>query len=138
MRFAVYHSNDRRGLAVDLAAQLVARPDALRTAGVLMAVLAFVPALPAPVFGALALGAFGGAAVSSARRRSADEQLRAALERRRKDAIRRPESAFALVGVDALSIDVGTDLYGLLAPPNADALLDRIGDRVEHPRSLGG
>jgi flagellar biosynthesis protein FlhA len=115
-------------LAVDLAAQLVARPDALRTAGVLMGVLAFVPALPAPVFGALALAAFGAASASSRRRRVADEQLRAAIERRRKDAIRRPESAFALVGVDALSIDVGTDLYALLTPPNADALLDRIGD----------
>jgi flagellar biosynthesis protein FlhA len=115
-------------LAVDLAAQLIARPDALRTAGVLMAVLAFVPALPAPVFGALALAAFGGASVSGARRKRADDALRAAAERRRKDAIRRPESAFALVGVDALSIDVGTDLYALLAPPNADALLDRIGD----------
>jgi flagellar biosynthesis protein FlhA len=115
-------------LAVDLAAQLIARPDALRTAGVLMAVLAFVPALPAPVFGALALAAFGGASISGARRKRADDALRAAAERRRKDAIRRPESAFALVGVDALSIDVGTDLYALLAPPNADALLDRIGD----------
>jgi flagellar biosynthesis protein FlhA len=115
-------------LAVDLAAQLVARPDALRSAGALMGVLAFVPALPAPLFGALALAAFAGAALSTAHRRTADEALRAALERRRKDAIRRPESAFALVGVDALSIDVGMDLYALLAPPNADALLDRIGD----------
>jgi flagellar biosynthesis protein FlhA len=115
-------------LAVDLAAQLVARPDALRSAGVLMGVLAFVPALPAPVFGALAAAAFAGAAASGARRKRAEEQQRLALERRRKDAIRRPESAFALVGVDALSIDVGVDLYGLLAPPNADALLDRIGD----------
>jgi flagellar biosynthesis protein FlhA len=115
-------------LAVDLAAQLIARPDALRMAGALMAVLAFVPALPAPVFGAFALAAFGGAAVSGTRRKRADEAVRAAAERRRKDAIRRPESAFALVGVDALSIDVGTDLYALLAPPNADALLDRIGD----------
>ena len=115
-------------LAVDLAAQLIARPDALRTAGVLMGVLAFVPALPAPVFGTLALAAFGIAAVSTTRRNRADAQARAAMERRRKDAIRRPESAFALVGVDALSIDVGTELYALLAPPNADALLDRIGD----------
>jgi flagellar biosynthesis protein FlhA len=115
-------------LAADLAAQLVARPDTLRTAGVLMAVLAFVPALPMPVFGALALAAFGAAAASQKRRANADEAMRVALERRRKDAIRRPESAFALVGVDALSIDVGAELYGLLTPPNADALLDRVGD----------
>jgi flagellar biosynthesis protein FlhA len=115
-------------LAVDLAGQLIARPDALRAAGILMGALAFVPALPAPVFAALAIAAFVGAAASGKRRRAADERMRAALERRRKDAIRRPESAFALVGVDALSIDVGVDLYALLTPPNADALLDRIGD----------
>jgi flagellar biosynthesis protein FlhA len=115
-------------LAADLAAQLVARPDTLRTAGVLMAVLAFVPALPMPVFGALALAAFAAAAASQKRRTNAEEAMRVALERRRKDAIRRPESAFALVGVDALSIDVGAELYGLLTAPNADALLDRVGD----------
>ena len=115
-------------LATDLAAQLIARPDALRTAGGLMAALAFVPALPAPLFIALSIGAFAGAALSARRRRAAEEAARAARERRRKDAVRRPESAFALVGVDALSIDVGPDLYPLLAAPNADALLDRIGD----------
>ena len=115
-------------LGVDLAAQLIARPDALRIAGLLMAVLALVPALPAPVFGALALAAFLGAAAAAKRRATADARQRAAIERRRKDAIRRPEAAFALVGVDALAIDIGSDLFDLLAPPNADALLDRIGD----------
>ncbi len=115
-------------LGVDLALQLVARPDALRTAGALMAALAFVPALPMPVFGGLACAAFAGAAAASRRRRVLEEQARALADRRRKDAIRRPESAFALVGVDALSIDVGAELFGLLVPPNADALLDRIGD----------
>jgi flagellar biosynthesis protein FlhA len=115
-------------LGVDLAQQLVARPDALRIAGALMAVLAFVPALPAPVFGGLALAAFGGAAAAGKRRAAAEAAQRAALERRRKDAIRRPEAAFALVGVDALAIDIGTELFDLLAAPNADVLLDRIGD----------
>ena len=115
-------------LGVDLANQLIARPDALRIAGGLMAVLAFVPALPAPIFGTLALAAFGGAAAAAKRRNEAEVARRAALERRRKDAIRRPEAAFALVGVDALTIDIGTDLFDLLAAPNADVLLDRIGD----------
>jgi flagellar biosynthesis protein FlhA len=87
-----------------------------------------VPALPAPVFGALALAAFGGAAAAAKRRAAAEAAQRAALERRRKDAIRRPEAAFALVGVDALAIDIGTELFDLLAAPNADALLDRVGD----------
>jgi flagellar biosynthesis protein FlhA len=115
-------------LGVDLAQQLIARPDALRIAGALMAVLAFVPALPAPVFGALALAAFGGAAAAAKRRDATEAAQRAALERRRKDAIRRPEAAFALVGVDALAIDIGSGLFDLLVAPNADLLLDRIGD----------
>jgi flagellar biosynthesis protein FlhA len=115
-------------LGVDLAQQLIARPDALRLAGILMGVLAFVPALPAPVFGALALAALLGASAAARRRSAAEAAQRAAAERRRKDAIRRPEAAFALVGVDALAIDIGTDLFSLLATPNADALLDRIGD----------
>ncbi len=115
-------------LGADLAEQLIARPDALRIAGGLMGVLAFVPALPAPVFGLLAAAAFVGAAAAAKRRAAADAAQRAAIERRRKDAIRRPEAAFALVGVDALAIEIGSDLFDLLAPPNADALLDRIGD----------
>jgi flagellar biosynthesis protein FlhA len=115
-------------LGVDLATQLVARPDALRVAGALMGTLAFVPALPAPLFATLALGAFGAAAVAAKQRRALDEEQRRAFERRRKDAMRRPEAAFALVGVDALAIDVGTNLFDLLVAPNADALLDRIGD----------
>jgi flagellar biosynthesis protein FlhA len=115
-------------LGADLAEQLIARPDAMRIAGVLMLVLAFVPALPAPVFGLLGLAALGGATAAARRRTAADAAQRAFLERRRKDAIRRPEAAFALVGVDALAIDIGTELFDLLAAPNADALLDRIGD----------
>ncbi|MDQ2908736.1 MAG: flagellar biosynthesis protein FlhA, partial [Candidatus Eremiobacteraeota bacterium] len=46
-----------------------------------------------------------------------------------------PEMALALVGTDALAIDVGADLAPLLAAPLADALLDRIG---EVRRALAG
>ena len=42
--------------------------------------------------------------------------------------MRRPETAFGLIGVDALAIDVGADLYGLLVAPNCEQLLDRIAD----------
>jgi flagellar biosynthesis protein FlhA len=107
---------------------VLARPDALRLAGGLMVVLAFVPALPAPLFAALGAAAFAGGALAVRRRERAAADAQRAAERRRRDAIRRPESAFALVGVDALAIDFGPELYPLLAPPNADALLDRIGD----------
>ncbi len=115
-------------LGVDLAVQLLARPDALRVAGALVTALAFVPSFPMPLFAALGAAAFGAAFLADRRRRAADATARAAYEQRRREAVRRPETAFGLVGVDALAIDVGADLYPLLAAPNCDALLDRIGD----------
>jgi flagellar biosynthesis protein FlhA len=115
-------------LGVDLAAQLLARPDVLRVAAVLVFALAFVPAFPGPLFATLGIVAFGGAMLAQRHRDGADAALRAARESRRREAVRRPETAFALVGVDALAIEVGADLYPLLAPPNCDALLDRVGD----------
>jgi flagellar biosynthesis protein FlhA len=93
-----------------------------------MGALAFVPALPAPLFATLGCAAFAGAAFAGRRRARAAAEAQRTADRRRRDAIRRPESAFALVGVDALAVDFGPELYPLLAPPNADALLDRIGD----------
>ncbi len=115
-------------LGADLAAQLFARPEILRSAGALLLVLAFVPALPRPVFLALGAAAFAAAQaahVRRTRRRDADAALREHVKRR---AVRRPETAIALVGVDAVSIEFGADLAPLLASPNADALLDRIGE----------
>jgi flagellar biosynthesis protein FlhA len=115
-------------LGVDLAAQLIARPDVLRVAAVLVFALAFVPAFPGPLFGSLGIVAFGGALLAERRKNAVDAAARAAYEQRRREAVRRPEQAFGLVGVDALAIDVGADLYALLAPPNCEALLDRVAD----------
>jgi flagellar biosynthesis protein FlhA len=115
-------------LGVDLAAQLLARPDVLRVAAVLVFALAFVPAFPGPLFGSLGIVAFGGALLAERQKRRVDAHVRAEHAQRRREAVRRPESAFGLVGVDALSIDVGADLYPLLAAPNCDALLDRVAD----------
>jgi flagellar biosynthesis protein FlhA len=115
-------------LGVDLAMQLAGRPEVLRSAAVLMTLLGFVPALPGPLFIALGIGAFLAASLADKKKRGEEAQARAHAERRHKDAIRRPEIALGLIGVDALAIDVGTELYALLAPPNADALLDRIGE----------
>ncbi|HEY4439294.1 MAG TPA: flagellar biosynthesis protein FlhA [Candidatus Elarobacter sp.] len=115
-------------LGVDLAAQLLARPDVLRVAGGLVLALAFVPAFPAPLFGTLGILAFAGAAFAQKRAEAAAGAQLAARERYKRDAVRRPETAFALVGVDALAIEVGPELYGLLAAPNCDTLLDRVGD----------
>jgi flagellar biosynthesis protein FlhA len=115
-------------LGSDLAAQMLARPDVLRGAGSLLGALALVPGLPHAVFAVLAIGAFAGAQLAARRvleTRQRDGRERDEATRR---AMRRPELALGLVGVDAISIELGSELTRLLAPPSADALLDRIGD----------
>jgi flagellar biosynthesis protein FlhA len=115
-------------LGVDLAAQLLARPDVLRVAAVLVFALAFVPSFPAPLFATIGIVAFAGALLAERQKKRLQSEAHAAHEQRRREAVRRPETAFGLVGVDALAIDVGADLYALLAPPNCDTLLDRVAD----------
>ena len=122
-------------LGADLAAQLFARPDVLRSAGALLLVLAFVPALPRPVFLLLGASAFVLAQIAVRKKQVADNDARAESERAKRQALRRPELALSLVGVDAMSIDIGSDLAHLLVPPLSDALLDRIG---EVRRALAG
>ncbi len=115
-------------LGADLAAQLFARPDVLRSAGALLLVLAFVPALPRPVFLVLGASAFVLAQIAVRRKKRSDQETRAASERAKRQALRRPELALSLVGVDAMAIDIGAELAHLLVPPLSDALLDRIGE----------
>ena len=115
-------------LGADLAGQLFARPDVLRSAGALLVVLSFVPALPRPVFLALGIVAFVLAQFAVRKRKHDDQAQRAAAERAKRQAMRRPELALGLVGVDAVAIEVGEALAALLGPPHADALLDRVGD----------
>lgn len=115
-------------LGADLAAQLFARPDALRSAGGLLFALALVPALPRPLFLVLGASAFAVAHAAQRERHSREGAVAAARERARRNAMRRPELALGLVGVDAISIEIGADLAQLLVAPLADALLDRIGE----------
>lgn len=115
-------------LGSDLAAQLLARPEILRSAGALMLALAFVPALPHALFAVLGLAAFATAQFAQRRAERARRAEAAAREDARRRAMRRPELALAMVGVDAVSIDVGANLAPLLAAPLCDVLLDRIGD----------
>jgi flagellar biosynthesis protein FlhA len=122
-------------LGADLATQLFARPDVLRSAGGLLLALAFVPALPRPVFLILGISAFALAQVAARRKGIAEKSARSMEERARRQAMRRPELALSLVGVDAMSIDIGADIAQLLASPLCDALLDRIG---EVRRALAG
>ncbi|MGA7092875.1 MAG: flagellar biosynthesis protein FlhA, partial [Candidatus Cybelea sp.] len=115
-------------LGADLAAQLFARPDALRSAGALLLALALVPALPRPLFAILGTGAFALAHAAQRQRGRREAEAIEARDRIKRHAMRRPELALGLVGVDAISIEIGADLAQLLAQPLADALLDRIGE----------
>ncbi len=122
-------------LGIDIATQMLERPDVLRAAGAFAFALALVPALPHVLFGALGCALFGAARFARGRHAVRGERARAAQDAARRAAIRRPEMALGLVGVDALAIDVGADLGALLMPPLADRLLDRIG---EVRRALAG
>ncbi|HET6275209.1 MAG TPA: flagellar biosynthesis protein FlhA [Candidatus Cybelea sp.] len=115
-------------LGADLASQLFARPDALRSAGALLLALALVPALPRPLFVVLGAGAFAVAQAAHRERRRREAETLDARERAKRHAMRRPELALGLVGVDAIAIEIGADLAQLLAHPLADALLDRVGE----------
>jgi flagellar biosynthesis protein FlhA len=115
-------------LGADLAAQLFARPDVLRGAGGLLVALAFVPALPRPLFAVLGMSAFALAHVAARRQSDRQSELTRLREQAKRQAMRRPELALSLVGVDAVAIDLGGDLAQLLVVPLADALLDRIGE----------
>ncbi len=115
-------------LGADLAAQLFARPDVLRGAGGLLLALALVPALPRALFTALGASAFAVAHASQRHRKRREDDAVAARERVKRNAMRRPELALSLVGVDTIAIEIGADLAHLLALPLSDALLDRIGE----------
>jgi flagellar biosynthesis protein FlhA len=115
-------------LGADLAAQLFARPEMLRSAGGLMLVLAFVPALPHALFATLGLAAVAAAELARRRAQFARNREHEARAEAKRHAMRRPEVALGLVGVDAVAIDVGANLALLLSPPLCDALLDRVGD----------
>lgn len=115
-------------LGSDLASQLFARPEILRAAGALLLALALVPALPRPVFIVLGLSAFAGAHFAQRRKAAAAALAQEERDSAKRQAIRRPEMALGLVGVDAVSIEIGANLAQLLASPLADALLDRVGE----------
>ncbi|HEY5256838.1 MAG TPA: flagellar biosynthesis protein FlhA [Candidatus Baltobacteraceae bacterium] len=118
----------RGALGSDLAEQLFARPEILCSGGALLLALALVPALPHALFAILGACAFGLAEAARRRARAAEDEQRALASQAKRRAMRRPELALGLVGVDAIAIEIGAGLGQLLAPPLCDALLDRIGE----------
>jgi flagellar biosynthesis protein FlhA len=115
-------------LGAELKAQVLERPGVFRAAGAFAFALALVPALPGLLFAGCGALLFGIAAVAAAARKRRDDARKRSRDAARRAAIRRPETALGLIGVDALSIDVGADLAPLLASPAAERLLDRIGE----------
>ncbi|MDP9110677.1 MAG: flagellar biosynthesis protein FlhA, partial [Candidatus Eremiobacteraeota bacterium] len=97
-------------------------------AAALLVLLALVPGLPRPVFLILGGCAFGLAHFATRNKRLQNAEFVRAQQAARRQAVRRPEMALGLVGIDAISIDIGSNLTPLLAPPHADALLDRVGE----------
>jgi flagellar biosynthesis protein FlhA len=115
-------------LGSDLASQLFARPEILRAAGGLLIALALVPGLPGALFATLGCAALAGAQLARRRQREGERRNAREREHAKRQAIRRPEMALTLVGVDAIAIEFGSHLGALLMPPAAEALLDRIGE----------
>jgi flagellar biosynthesis protein FlhA len=115
-------------LGIDIASQVLERPDVLRAAAIFALVLALVPALPHVLFGAVACALFAASQAGLRRRAVRATAIATARDDARRAAVRRPEMALGLVGVDALAIDMGLELGPLLVAPLADRLLDRIGD----------
>ena len=128
MGLMVTRVSSKGSLGVDLAAQLLERPDVLAAAGVFSGALALVPALPQGLFLTFSLLLFGVADLARRHKGERVKQEQQVQAQAKRSAIRRPETALALVGVDALSIDIGSDLGALLTAPHAEALLDRIGE----------
>jgi flagellar biosynthesis protein FlhA len=115
-------------LGFDLASQVLQRPGVLRTAGMFSLALALVPALPHLPFGLLGAALAGLSFWSAGRLEREAVRSRHERDRARRAAIRRPEMALGMLGVDAVTIEIGSGLAPLLTEPNADALLDRIGE----------
>jgi flagellar biosynthesis protein FlhA len=113
-------------LGVDLVRQLLSHPPALRAVGIAMTGFALVPGLPHVAFGLLGIASLGAAALSARalRRQELADSAREAATKRAE--AHKPENAMNLLGIDALSIQVGERLLPLLERPASDALLNRI------------
>jgi flagellar biosynthesis protein FlhA len=113
-------------LGSDLGTQLLRRPEVLFAAGMLAFGLALVPVLPHALFFALGLAALAAAQFSSKRKQRDVAESAARNEARVKSERRRPEAAFASVGVDIIAIDLGKDLAPFFSPENTDSIIERV------------
>jgi flagellar biosynthesis protein FlhA len=113
-------------LGSDLFSQLFARPEVLRSAGVLAFGLALVPVLPHPLFIVLGLAAILAGELSARGIKQTAAKTQAQIDLRQKSERRRPESAFGSVGVDVIAVDLGKDLAPFFLPANAETIIERV------------
>ncbi len=117
-----------KSLGADLSAQMLQRPDVLRSVAVLAFGLALVPVLPRAIFAILGVLLLLASRAAQARHRATTEAGEAAAKLAKREDNRRPDQAYTVLGVDAIAIEFGTDLMAMLSPENGEALLERIND----------
>ncbi len=115
-------------LGMDLATQILERPDVMRSAAVLAFVLALFPPMPHEAFALLGFTLLGLAAYSIKQKKLRVTEVEHKNAASKRSDARRPESALGLVGVDAMAVEFGADLCGILHGDNGEALLDRVSE----------
>jgi flagellar biosynthesis protein FlhA len=115
-------------LGADLAVQVLRRPDVLRAVAILAFIMACVPALPQVIFLFLGLLLVAASYLGFRQQSEVDKKQEEIDAQTKRSEARRPENALGLVGVDAIAIEFGADLMGMLSPENGEALLDRISE----------
>ncbi len=115
-------------LGEDLAAQVMQRPDVMRSAAGLAFLLAAFPPMPHAAFAILGAGLLLLARHATRQKSAKDEAAKIGAASAERSNARRPETALGLVGVEALSVEFGADLVGMLQGENGEALLDRISE----------
>jgi len=118
----VTRTSGQSNLGNEVIEQMLARPKALLTAAVFLALLAFtgLPKLPLLVLGGCCCGL---AYILTSRRRQSDEPSVAA-----ETTIDEAESVEKLLDVSAIDLDLGHGLLRLTEGSSHDSLLGRIGD----------
>jgi flagellar biosynthesis protein FlhA len=104
------------------------RPDVMRSAAGLAFLLAAFPPMPHAAFAILGAGLLLLARHATRQKSAKDEAAKIGAASAERSNARRPETALGLVGVEALSVEFGADLVGMLQGENGEALLDRISE----------
>jgi flagellar biosynthesis protein FlhA len=122
----VTRSASDTGLGMDVLAQVVRQPRALRTAAGFMLLFALVPGLPKVPFLLLSAG-LSLLARSLSRLEAHDGEVAARQKKESEmEEARKPQAVLRLTQVDPLEIELGSSLVGLADPAQGGGLLERV------------